>query len=302
MFIDKPLLRLGQAVWQRSMPKDGSLPKGMCTMNKSVFALLLSGSGALTALDMKPWFGDVYACSCKGSFAYVGFPKVEGAQVQLTAPAQSRTMTIDLNATPFSYCDVQIEGEFGHTRCVNWALRSAALQLRLRPLNDIAGDPCSLVMGLSVRAAPTHFLKDVSTPYAAQCNLELTTSVGKELSLGAHWTLRTYGFLALGQANRGYPWIRPIWVGEYKWHNRHQFTLFVESHIGCGGKQGVDVHRFNGWGHFQHQSIDVGGGYGLKMGVWGTASVFYARRVFAHNFPMQANSFIASYSIPFSVL
>jgi hypothetical protein len=284
------------------MPKDGSLLKGICMISKSLFVALIGYSSALTSLDIKPWFGDVYACSFEGSFAYADFPKVEGAQVQLTAPEQSRTITLDLGATPFSYCDFQMEGEFGQTNHVNWALRSAAFQIRLRPLNDIVGDPCSLVMGVSVRAAPTHFLKDVSTPYAAQCNLEFTTSVGKEFSLGSHWTLRTYGFLALGQANRGYPWIRPIWVGEYKWHNRHQITLFVESNIGCGGKQGVDVNRFNGWGRFQHQSIDVGGGYGLKMGVWGTASVFYARRVFAHNFPMQVNSFIASYSIPFSVL
>ena len=67
-----------------------------------------------------------------------------------------------------------MEGEFGKTNDVNWAARSGAIQARYGLLDDIAGDPVSLVIGLILRGATHHFLRDVSTPYAAEFNAELT--------------------------------------------------------------------------------------------------------------------------------
>lgn len=271
-------------------------------ITKGILIGILGCTSSLTALDMSPWLGDVYGCSFESSLAYVHFSKVDGAQVQLTGAERSRCITCDLGATPLSHFDFQIEGESCQTNRTNWALRSAAVQCRLNLLNDIEGDPCSLVLGINVRGAPTHFLKDISTPYAAQCNVELTTSIGKEFSNGPHWLLRTYGFLAVGQANRGSPWIRPIWVGEYQWNHLHQWTLFAKSAMGYGNTREVDIHSFLGWSDVQHRSVDIGAGYGLKMGVWGHLSVYYSRRVFAQHCPTEVNHFMASYSLPFSVL
>jgi hypothetical protein len=253
------------------------------------------------ALETKPWLGEAYACRAGTWFSYEWFPRVQGASVQLPHSEQSRNVGLRAGMTCFPALDVELEGEWGQTNFVNWSLRSVALQMRGRLLNDLIGDPCSLVLGVTLRVAPTHLLRDVSTPYAAQGNAEVTLACGREYGDGALWTVRTYGWLALGQANRGYPWLRPLWIGEWQWRERHRLALLLSGAVGFGGQQGVDVHHFTGWAPYQYRSIDLGARYALKLGTWGALSVEYARRLFAHNYPMQSNHVIATYSMPFSV-
>ncbi len=263
-------------------------------------AFLLLSTPAFT-LEVKPWLGDKFAFTFESAFIYSRFNKVEGASKQLSRPLNNRDILFDLGYTLSSDFDVQLETEFGKTNDVNWALRSGALQARFQFLDDIIGDPVSLTLGVILRAAPDHFLKSVSTPYAAEFNTELTCSVGKEWSEEGAWTMRTYSLTALGQANRGYPWLRELLVWQYNLHDTHRFTFFGEGDFGFGGKQHVNVKHFRGWGKYQHQSIDLGLSYGYKISVYGVLTASYAHRIFAHNFPEHVNFFLLSYCFPFSI-
>ncbi len=257
---------------------------------------------SLSALDTQPWMGNAYDFELETAFSYSRFSKVEGASAQPTSSINNRNLLLDMSLTATPSFDVQFEGEFGQTNTINWALRSGALQARLWLLDDISGEsPISLTCGVNVRGAPRHFLKSVTTPYASEFNAELTASVGKEWSQGANWLFRTYGFLALGQGNRGYPWTRTLLALQYNLLNIHRFTLFTEGDVGYGPKQHVDVNHFSGWGKYQHQSIDVGASYGCHLSIYGTLTASYAYRVFAHNFPENVNFLMISYSLPFSV-
>jgi hypothetical protein len=254
------------------------------------------------ALETKPWFGDVYAFEFQSIFSYSRFHKVQGASRQLSAPLNNRDLVLDLGFTPCAAFDFQVEGEFGKTNTINWNLRSGAVQARYQMLDDISGDPVSLVFGGILRGATHHFLKDVSTPYAAEFNIELTCSVGKEWSEQGVWMMRTYGFVALGQANQGYPWARGAYLWQYNLDDTHRFTLFADADCGFGNKQHVNVRHFSGWGRFQHQSIDLGLSYGYKIGLYGVITASYAHRVYAHNFPEHVNFFALAYTLPFSLL
>jgi len=246
--------------------------------------------------------GPVYGLELESGFSYSRFSKVEGASVQPKAPVNNRDILVDLGFTPFETIDVQFEGEFGQTDTINWALRSGAFQIRKWLLDDVSGeDSVSLTCGVNIRGAPRHFLRSTATPYASEFNAELTGSIGKEWSSGPYWTVRTYGFLAIGQGNRGYPWTRTLLVGQYNLYDTHRFTLFSEGDVGYGPKQHVDVNHFRGWGKYQHQSIDVGASYGIRLGVYGILTASYAYRVFAHNFPEHVNFCMLSYALPFSV-
>ena len=254
------------------------------------------------AFETKPWLGDAYEFNFQSAFSYSRFNRVEGASKQLSAPLNNRDLLLDVGFTPSPSIDFQLEGEFGKTNNVNWALRSGALQARYQMLDDISGDPVSLTFGLILRGATHHFLRDVSTPYAAEFNAELTCAVGKEWSADGMWTMRTYGLATLGQANRGLPWTKELFVWQYNLNDTHRFTLFAEGDFGFGNRQHVNVKHFSGWGRFQHQSIDLGLAYGYKISVYGILSASYARRVFAHNFPEHVNFFTLAYCIPFSLL
>lgn len=270
-------------------------------LNKRLFAgALLILASPSWALETKPWFGNPYEFELQSAFTYYRFHEVEGASRQLSAPSNTRVILLDLGLTLPQF-DFQMEGEFAKTNSINWALRSAAFQGRFQMLDDISGDPVSVVLGLNIRGAPHRLLRDVSTPYASEFNLEMTGSIGKEWSSAGKWTMRTYGFAAVGIANRGYPWTRELFVWQYNLQDTHRFTLFADGDFGFGNKQHVNVKHFNGWAKFQHQSIDLGIAYGYKISVYGLLSATYAHRIFAHNFPERVNFFTLSYCLPFSL-
>jgi hypothetical protein len=253
------------------------------------------------ALETMPWLGNQYEFDFSSAFTYSRYHKVEGASVQLKNPSNDYDLLLDLGFTPYSLFDVRTEIEFAKTprQSSNW--RSVALQARYQWLDDISGDPLSLTTGFNVRAVPHHSLRDVSCPYASYANYELTVSAGKEWSKEAMWTMRTYGYASLGIANHGFPWIQELFVWQFNWQDTHELSLFTVGNFGFGNKHHVNVRHFNGWGKFQHQSIDLGIGYGYQFSFYGTLAVSYAYRLFAHNFPERVNFFTLAYSIPFSL-
>ena len=215
----------------------------------SVFTLLLCTNG-LGALEVKPWLGNVYESTFNAAFTYSRYRKVQNASQQLSSVSNDYDLLFDLGMTLATPFDVQAEFELAETprQPFNW--RSAALQLRYQLLDDISGDPLSLTLGTNFRVVPGHSLKDVSCPYAANCNYELTLSLGKEWSNQGFWTMRTYGFFALGVGNHGLPWTRPIFVWQNNWQNRHRLSFFTVGDFGWGGEQGVAVKHFHGWENF----------------------------------------------------
>ncbi len=264
----------------------------------SVAFILLSG--AAFSLETRPWFSEVYEFNFQSDFTYSRFSKVQGASRQLKSPVNDFDFLFDLGFTLSESIDFQVELEVADTSITSWNFRSGAMQARYRLLDDISGDPVSLVFGLNVRGTTHNFLRDVSTPYASEFDSELTCSVGREWSKEGFWTMRTYALMTLGQGIQGYPWTRDLLVWQWNLNDIHRFTLFAEGDVGFGGNQHVNVKRFSGWGKFQHQSIDLGLAYGYKIGFYGVLTASYAHRVFAHNYPEHVNCFMLSYHLPYS--
>lgn len=254
----------------------------------------------LSALHKDPWFHNAFEVDFTTSFDYSWFSKVQGASRQLSSSLHDRDLCFDLGLTPLPLFDVRFEGEFAKVESINWALRSGALQTRIGILDDIAGDPMSLTLGLNVRAATGHFLKTVATPYASELNFELTGAIGKEWSNKTVWLSRVYGLVTLGQANRGSPWTSALAAYQVNVKNRHRFTLFADGLVGWGGKKHVDVNHFRGWAEFQYRAIDLGAGYGYRAGSYGELSIHYSYRVFARTYPENVNSLMVAYTVPFS--
>ena len=262
-------------------------------------AIALSASPCF-ALETKPWLGNIYEFEFLSAITYSRYNKVEGARVQLKSPSNDMDYLFDLSFTPLAQLDVQAELELANTPRQSFGVRSGALQARYQWFDDIAGDPVSFTTGVNVRGVTHKGLKDVSCPYASYANFELTFALGKEWSEEGMWTMRTYGFAAVGIANQGYPWTQELFVFQRNWNDVHRLTLFAEGLFGFGNKQHVNVRHFKGWGKVQHQSIDLGIAYGHTLGVYGIISIGYAHRVFAHNFPEHVNFVTLCYQVPFS--
>jgi hypothetical protein len=260
-------------------------------------SLSISGWG----LDKKPWLGDVYEAEWLVDFTYSRYHKVQDAIKQLTHTSNDKLYATALSFTASESLDLQMEVELADTPRMPFGWRSVAFQTRYRWLNDIAGDSFSIVSGFDVRAASSHSLRDVSSPYHANANFEFTSAIGKEWSKGASWSGRTFGFMGVGLGNRGAPWLRFLGVWESNLFDAHRFLLGLEGYFGFGGKKRVDIDHFYGWAPFQHESLDLSLGYAYHMPIWGTLGVRYAYRVFAQSFPEHVQFITLFYRLPFSI-
>jgi hypothetical protein len=270
-------------------------------MKQPLIAGFLALSSPIFALETQPWIGNKYEFDFESAFVYSRYHKVQGAATQLKGPSNVYDLFLDFGFTPEANVDVRAEIEFADSPQMNFNWRSIAIQGRYQWLDDISGDTVSLTTGLNIRGVPDRALHDVSCPYSSNANIELTAAVGKEWSTDGAWRMRTYGYATLGMANQGYPWTQELLVLQYNWRDTHALFLYGAGYFGFGNHQHVLVNHFDGWGNIQHQSIDLGFTYRYKFGIWGTLSLFYAHRVFAHNFPEHVNFVGIAYRIPFSL-
>ncbi len=253
-----------------------------------------------STLEVQPWFGDCLEFHFLGSYAYSFFNKVQSGIPQLTSTFQSHVGYMGLDFSPTPEWSIDTDLQVAGTTKEDFNFRSVALQARYLWLDDIIGDRVSFATGASARFTNTASLRDVSCPYHANGDFELNFSIGKEFDASDCWAWRLWGFGCVGHGTKGSPWVRAIAAIETNYDDQHKFGLFAEGSNGYGGHRRVFIDDFDGYGKIRQKSIDIGGRYGYRLGVWGTLRFEYLRRVLAKSCPQQVNSFVFSYLLPFS--
>ena len=143
-------------------------------------------------------------------------------------------------------------------------------------------------------------MHDISSFHHGHIEGEVHLSFGKKYGYpcSKDYLFRWWNVVGIGIADEGSPWIREDAACEYNYDDVHQFRGFVNTLWGTG-KDNLHPHHFKGYGNIKHKSVDVGIRYGYTIGCWGTLSIQYARRVYAYNFPKNANLALFEYYFPF---
>lgn len=269
-------------------------------MKRRSFLLAAFFSTSLAAFEEKPWLADFLEFYLDSSYTYYRFRHVDDAVHQLHSPSNNNLLSFDVGFIPVDGWELALEAEFASTPRQSWGRRSVAGQIRVRWLDDIAGDPITLTTGLSVRQVAHVSVHDISSPYAARWDIEAHAAIGNEWSRGANWYMRWYGVGALGQGNTGSPWTRGRAAFELNRDNHHQIEFFGIGYWGFGHRRKVNIEHFRGWGHIDHASIDLGVGYRYVTDFWGYFWIEYAHRVLAKSYPMAQNTIQIGYHFPFS--
>jgi len=249
---------------------------------------------------IEPWFTDLYELQLIPEFSYFRYTEVNHASSQLKTPSNNYLFSVDLGATATEYFSADVEVEFLNTPQHPFNFLSGAVQGRFQWMDDVVGDPVSLVTGISVRGVPHFWLTDLSCPYHGEINTELSIATGREWSQGPYWRFHLFGYGALGIANIGAPWSRLIGSFQTNWRDTHELNLFANGYFGFGGIHEIHPKHFHGYSSIHHQSIDLGAGYSFLFTLWGKLSLDYAYRVFARSYPERVNTLTLSYQLPFS--
>lgn len=255
---------------------------------------------AIFSVEVQPWFGDVYQFHFLGSYAYSRFHSFSYGSPQLDDVYQSHLVYLGLDFSPSPVWSVDGDMQLADTSSSSFYFRSIALQARYLWLDDIIGDPLSLVSGGSIRVSSSTGLKDISCPSHGNVDFELNLALGKEFEASNCVLFRTWFYAAVGHANRGAPWVRGIISAETNIDDRYKWAVFAEGINGYGRHVHVNIDHFYGYARIREKAIDVGIRYGYRMDVWGTLRVEYIRRVLAKSAPKDVNTLVVSYLLPFS--
>ncbi len=267
---------------------------------KKLLALFLAVFASAHSLEYKPWLGEVYEFHFLPKYAYSFYSSVEGSLQPLGSTSNDNLLYFGLEFPFTPEWSVDADLEFVDTPRQSFSFRSTALQLRYLWLDDIVGDSVSLTTGANIRVVSPRSLHDVSCPYYGNTDFQVNISIGKEYDQIEFWRLRLWGFGSVGIANRGSPWFEGKIGFDGNYDERHKWGIYVLGQHGFGRKNYVNIDHFHGYASIRNKFIDIGFFYGYKFRVYGTLKAEYDRRVLAKRCPQRVNTFIVSYSLPFS--
>lgn len=262
--------------------------------------VLLCFFSSLAATDLKPWFGNEYETEIRVRGLYQGYHRADTVCPRCYKCGNNDMFTTLSAAYPFRrYCG-EFEATTAFTHHQNGRWDNFRITGRYQWLDELLEDPFSFVTGITLTEPFSRALHDVSSFHHSHIECELHASIGKKYGcLGSkEYIFRYWGVVGIGVGVEGSPWVRGDASFEYTSDGVNQIRGFMHTLWGAG-KKPLQPRFFKGYGNVKHQSIDLGIGYDYIMGRWGTMSVWYARRVYAHNFPEDVNLVLFQYYYPF---
>lgn len=255
----------------------------------------------IDALEVQPWFSDVYEFHLFSGYSFSWFRSVNGAVTPLKDTFYDHLIFSDLEFSISPQWNLDANVELTQSSKRSFGFRSVAVQGRYLWFDDIIGDAVSLATGANIRYIFPQSVRDISCPYGANVDLEVNLAMGKEFSsYSSDFRIRFWGYGALGVANRGAPWLKGIFAFETNSKDLHKWAFFLEGVQGFGSKNVVNINNFHGYAQIHRTSLDVGIRYGYAIGVLGTLRLEYRRRVIAELCPERVDTIQIGFMLPFS--
>lgn len=252
------------------------------------------------ATDLKPWFRDEYEVEFRTTALYQNYDKLSAPNHDHRKRQANDTFLTLSAAFPFRrYCG-EAEATAAWTRKQSSCWDNFRLTGRYQIFNEHEDDALSLVAGLTLTEPFSRALHDVSSFHHGHFEAEATLAFGKKYGCycSTDYLWRWWGVAGIGQAEQGSPWARGDLALELKYCDSYHVRLLVNTLWGMGGDD-LNPHRFKGYGRIKHRSVDAGVRFGYETCCWGTVSIQYLRRVYALNFPEDANLLLVEYYLPF---
>jgi len=266
--------------------------------------LLLGGCLSVTSLcsgtDLKPWYPRYLEFQSRFTYLHQQYSEIDTKVGCIERGANNDFYTGSLQLAYDVYCG-ELETTFSGTRRHHLGPDNIKGTFRYQILDDVIGDPVSLVAGVSLSQVFSLALKDVSVFHHGQLEGELNVALGSECSTWTSWLSRWWTIVALGTGDHGSPWVRGELDWEYNWHEKHRLRIFTDMLFGLGGQRLRLFVPFEGYGPVRHQSVDFGVVYRYALVSDGALSIGYSRRLFARNCPKEVNFYFVQFLYPFGL-
>jgi hypothetical protein len=250
--------------------------------------------------ERMPWYGKSLEIEPRLTYLYQNFQDFKAGPHSLCYPSNDHFIIASIGS---SYDRYAVEYEFvvSSTRYLSTGMDCQRLTGRTLILNDVTGDPISLTAGVTLTQASPGGVKDPGSFHHGRVEMEWHGALGKEWSCDSTWESRAWVVAGLGLADSGSPWIRADAAWENNYMDTHLLGIFVNTLWGLGGNSVHSLRRFDGYGPIHHQSVDWGIRYAYTFCGNYMLTLAYSRRVYAENFPLNANLCMATLYVPFGL-
>ncbi len=243
------------------------------------------------ATDHLPWLGNYMQLEWRQNFAFETFPHYDSTAHIKHQGDRPLFFNTSLSLRFKEFFSFEVEGVVANTRRQSGGVDHLKGTGRFLILNDIGGDPLSLVLGGSYIQAFIPSLHDPSSFHHGRSQGECFISIGKEKAVEADWLGRLWAFGGIGFAEKGFPWLRGQIAYESKFNEQLEWRLFINGLKGMGSKP-LKLHDFQGYGAINHGSLDLGMRLTYQLPIYGNISFEYTRRLYTQNFPSQVDRFL----------
>lgn len=261
---------------------------------------LLIGSTAF-ATQHSPWLPPLWEFQSRTAYHFEHASRVESPEGNFSFSINDSSLHQSLELTIWPYWNVEAELYLTHTYNVPFSYEASFLTLRYLLFDELSGDYFNLDAGLTCSFAGSRFLHNFNYPYHGNFNAELFASIGKEWPLCQTGYSRLWGMCAIGQGNRGVPWMH----GLIAWHaepiERTGFGVWMNWLVGFGSNAIIEDEPFPGYALIGHRNVDVGAFVNCPICTLGTLTFFGRYNLYAHNFVIHEYAVGAALKVPFSL-
>lgn len=252
----------------------------------------------LGATELRPWLDTNFELQPRLTYLHQSYRSLAVSNHTVHRPAEDNFFDLSVGLSAFSY-SAELEVILADTRHRSFGCDSIKLTGRYQWFNDLIDDPVSMTTGLTIIQAFKQSLDDVGSFHHGKFEMEAHLAIGQEITCYDTWDSRVWGVLALGSADVGSPWIRANLSWEKNWCETHRAALYLNTLWGFGNNK-LNPNHFHGYGPIHHQSVDLGLTYSYLFEFGGSLDVGYTHRLYARNFPKNANIYMISILYPIS--
>lgn len=262
------------------------------------------------AIERSPWFPTEYELQAKAGYLFEYFRQVASSDYSFHKQASNHFYNFNIGGAYYDYHDydayknwyAEADLIFLSNHKHRFGMDSISLGGRYQLMDDVGlEDPFSLVAGAFLSKATKPSLHNLGSFHHGQVELGMFLSAGKEFDCGKYWVTRGWGSLGAGLADVGSPWLEGSLHVERNYRNIHCFMLSIAGLYGLGGNNLHPKMHFKGYGPIKHGSLDLNLSYAYTLESEGIISICYIHRLYARNFPANANMFFLNINYPFSL-
>lgn len=251
-------------------------------------------NSTLSAIEYNPWPAQMLEFELRPEFC-----------ITTAKDHHKDDLNLNLSVMPTQRWQTQLECGFFESSQRSPTYSHSSATVRYLWLDDVIGDPFSLITGCTIRSVGNAALFDPLTFYHSQVEFEGHIAIGQETAPGETWDSRRWCAFLLGVPTEGRPWGGFIAQSEWNFCDAHILSCSLNAEANFGGKAYNPALPFQGYKDIAYQFVDLGAGYRYFFSDFGPdfgeLGFCYYYRVYAKNSPKNVQQFIFFIRYPFSL-